>query len=195
MTSKGAVLAFFPMYVDMDNLRVLVIGGGVVASEKLQKLLDFTNNITVISTNISSETKDLIQEYALCYEERAYICGDIEGYDIVIVATDTIELHKAIYDESRSSRILVNSVDNTAYCDFIFPSYIKQGDLNISFSTSGASPAFSKQIRQYFERVIPNDVGDFLEKMKKLRRELPKGKARMQKFDGMVRNYMEKNFK
>ncbi len=183
------------MYVAMDNLRVLVVGGGVVASEKLEKLVDFTNNITLISINISSEAKDIIQEYALCYEERLYIHGDIEGYDIVIVATDTIELHKAIYAESRSSRILVNSVDNTAYCDFIFPAYIKQGDLNISFSTSGASPAFSKQIRQYFERVIPNDAGDFLEKMKNLRSKLPKGKERMEKFELMVAEYINKNFK
>ncbi len=183
------------MYMAMDRLKVLVVGGGVVASEKLQKLLEFTNNITVISTVISKQTENIIQEHVLEYKKRPYIRGDIDGYDIVIVATDTIELHKAIYEESRSSRILVNSVDNTAYCDFIFASYIKQGDLSIAFSTSGASPAFSKQLRQYFQRAIPDDAGEFLAKMKNLRSKLPKGKARMKKFEAMVAEYMKQNFK
>ena len=179
----------------MDNLRVLIVGGGVIASHKLEKLVDFTTNITVIATIISSEALATIQEHKLEYKERSYKSGDIEGYDMVVIATERIELHQSIYEESRSSRILVNSVDNIAYCDFIFPSYIKHGDLNISFSTSGASPAFSKQIRKYFETVIPSDIGDFLQKMKKLRTQLPKGEARMQKFEKMVEAYIEKNFK
>ncbi len=188
-------MAFFPMYMDMDNLKVLLIGGGVIATEKLEKLVDFTTNITIISTIISTEALAIIKEHNLSYNLRPYMRGDIEGYDIVIVATDTVELHRAIYEESRSSRILVNSVDDTRYCDFIFPSYIKQGDLTIAFSTSGASPAFAKQIRQYFETIIPKDIEGFLANMKRLRGEIPKGKERMKRFEGMVKDYMEKNFK
>lgn len=188
-------MAFFPMYMDMSDLKVLLVGGGDIATEKLEKLIDFTTNITVISTVISIEASDIIKEYELKYKLRPYMKGDIDGYDIVIVATNTVDLHKSIYEESRDSRILVNSVDDTAYCDFIFPSYIKQGDLTVSFSTSGASPAFAKQIREYFETVIPKDTDSFLQKMKELRKELPKGKERMQKFEGMVKEYMQKNFK
>ncbi len=187
-------MSFFPMYMDMSDLKVLLIGGGEIATEKLEKLVDFTDKITVISKEVSSEAQKLINDNSLILEQRLYSEGDINGFDIVIVATDTIDLHKAIYEESRGMRVLVNSVDDTAYCDFIFPSYIKRGDLTISFSTSGASPAFAKQIRHYFEEVIPGNVDEFLQKMKALRSELPKGKERMQKFEGMVKEYISKNF-
>ena len=183
------------MYMDMSGLKILLVGGGNIAVEKLEKLLDFTKEITVIASEVNLEMNTLIKDHCLALYQRPYKNGDINGFDIVVVATDTIDLHQEIYEESRQSRVLVNSVDDTRYCDFIFPSYIKRGDLTISFSTSGASPAFAKQIRRYFENVIPDNVDSFLQKMKNLRSELPKGKERMQKFEEMVREYMKKNFK
>jgi len=187
-------MAYFPLFMDMNNLKVLVVGGGTIATEKLEKLVDFTKEITVIALRIDDEAQDLIANYGLKLDQRAYIMGDIEGFDIVIVATDTVTLHKEIYEESRGSRILVNSVDNTDYCDFIFPSYVKKEDLTIAFSTGGASPAFAKQLRQHFEKIIPNSVGAFLEKMKNLRTTMPKGKERMKYFDTLVEAYFKKNF-
>jgi len=187
-------MSFFPMYMDMSNLKVLLIGGGAIATEKLEKLVDFTKEITVITKEVSPEAQSLIRDHCLTLYQRLYRNGDIQGFDIVIVATDTVDLHKAIYEESRGTRVLVNSVDDTAYCDFIFPSYLKRGDLTISFSTSGTSPAFAKHIRRYFEQVIPENVDEFLQKMKSLRSELPKGKERMQQFEMMVREYMAKHF-
>jgi len=183
------------MYMDMQNLKVLVVGGGYIATEKLEKLIDFTSAITVIALRVEDEAHSIIEEHHLTLEQRAYEVGDIQGYDIVIVATDTVELHKAIYEESRDSRILVNSVDNTDYCDFIFPSYVQKGDLTIAFSTGGASPAFAKQIRRHFERIIPDSVAGFLQKMKALRSEIPKGKERMKKFDLMVEEFFKRDFR
>ena len=188
-------MSFFPMYMDMKNLKVLVVGGGYIATEKLEKLVDFTTQITVIALRVEDEAQKIIDKYKLTLHQRAYNTRDIQGFDIVIVATDTVELHKEIYDESRGSRILVNSVDNTDYCDFIFPSYVQKGDLTIAFSTGGASPAFAKQIRRHFEKIIPDSVGEFLQKMKALRSEMPKGKERMKYFDELVEEYFKKNFK
>ena len=121
-------MAYFPMFMDMTDLKVLVVGGGEIATEKLEKLIDFTTEITVIAQRVDDEAKALIDEHVLVLHQRAYNVGDIKGFDIVIVATDTQVLHKEIYEESRGSRTLVNSVDNTAYCDFIFPSYVKKED-------------------------------------------------------------------
>ena len=187
-------MSFFPMYMDMQDLKVLVVGGGYIATEKLEKLVDFTTQITVIALRVEDEAQNIIEKYELALHKRAYKQGDIQGFDIVIVATDTIALHKEIYEESRGSRILVNSVDNTDYCDFIFPSYVQKGDLTIAFSTGGASPAFAKQIRRHFEKIIPDSVGDFLKKMKALRSTMPKGKERMKYFDEMVEKYFKENF-
>ncbi|RRS30589.1 MAG: siroheme synthase [Epsilonproteobacteria bacterium (ex Lamellibrachia satsuma)] len=188
-------MSFFPMFMDMQDLKVLVVGGGTIATEKLEKLVDFTKEITVIASEVSIEADNLIKDHCLTLYHRAYSQGDIQGFDIVIVATDTVDLHKAIYKESRGSRILVNSVDNTDYCDFIFPSYVKKDDLTIAFSTGGASPAFAKHIRSHFEKIIPDSVGAFLQKMKALRSTMPKGKERMKYFDTLVEEYFNKNFK
>ncbi|SFV63365.1 Siroheme synthase / Precorrin-2 oxidase / Sirohydrochlorin ferrochelatase [hydrothermal vent metagenome] len=188
-------MAFFPMYMDMSSLKVLLVGGGAIATEKLEKLVDFTKEITIITKELSSEADIIIRDNGLTLHQRAYRQGDLDGFDIVIVATDGVELHKSIYEESRGSRVLVNSVDDTAYCDFIFPSYIKRGDLTISFSTSGASPAFAKQIKAYFQNTIPDNIDEFLSEMKRLRGVLPKGKERMSRFEEMVREYISKNFK
>ncbi len=188
-------MSYFPMYMDMRNLKVLVVGGGYIATEKLEKLIDFTKDITIITIDIEQNAQDMIDNHTLSLHKRAYQTGDINGFDIVIVATNTVELHKEIYEESRGSRVLVNSVDNRDYCDFIFPSYVQKGDLTISFSTGGASPAFAKQIKQHFQKIIPNSVGEFLHKMKDLRTKMPKGKERMRYFDTLVEDYFRHNFK
>ncbi len=187
-------MSFFPSYLNLKDKKILLIGGGYIALEKLKKLVDFTTEIKVITKEVSDDFLEFATRYNIEIEKRAYRKGDIDGYNIVIVATDTKDLHKEIYQESRSSRVLVNSVDNTAYCDFIFPSYIKQGDLTISISTSGASPAMAKRIRIYIEKLIPSNIGEFLKEMKSLRKSMPKGKERMkffeEKSDRFIKDYL-----
>ncbi len=193
--SKGITMVYFPMFYTLDNKKILLVGGGSIATEKLEKLLEFSKEITVITKELSAECNTIIKEHCLTLYQRPYVSGDIEGFDIVIVATDTTNLHESIFLESRGKNILVNSVDNTKYCDFIFPSFIKRGDLTVAFSTSGASPAFAKYIRRYFERMIPQGVEEFLEKLKSLRKTEPKGKERMKRFDSLVKEYFKKEFK
>ena len=188
-------MSFFPAYFSLKNRKILLVGGGYIALEKLEKLVDFTKEITVISKEVSVAFRDFTTIHKIPIEERAYETGDILGYDIVIVATDTVFLHKLIYNESRSTRVLVNSVDDTAYCDFIFPSYIKKGDLTISVSTGGSSPAMAKRLRVYLEKLIPSAIEPFLKEMRGLRKTMPKGKERMnfleKKSDAFMKKYFE----
>jgi precorrin-2 dehydrogenase/sirohydrochlorin ferrochelatase len=188
-------VSFFPAYFNLNNKKILLVGGGFIALEKLEKLVDFTKEITVISKEFSSAFIMFANEHKILMITRPYVTGDIEGFDIVIVATDTVVLHKEIFEESRSLRILVNSVDDTAYCDFIFPSYVKKGNLTISISTSGASPALAKRLRLYIEKLIPSTLESFLEEMKSLRKTMPKGEKRMKFFEEKTDKFMEKNFK
>jgi len=188
-------VSFFPAYFNLNHKKILLVGGGTIALEKLEKLVDFTKDITVISKEFSADFSSFAREHKIEMQERYYVEGDIDGFDIVIVATDTITLHKAIFEESRKSRILVNSVDDTAYCDFIFPSYIKNGDLTISVSTSGASPALAKRLKVYLQNVVPSNIGEFLVEMKALRKTMPKGKERMKFFEAKTDKFMEKYFK
>ena len=186
---------FFPAFLNLTNKKILVIGGGKIAADKIEKLLDFTQNITILAPTLNDRTKELIQRYDLALIQRPYQKSDIDGFFLVIVAVDDLELQKEIFQEAQNAKVLVNSVDSTKYCDFIFPSYIKEKDLVIAFSTSGASPALSKYLRRAIQKLLPPDIGEFVEKLKNLRKSLPKGKKRMELLDQKAKEYIDRHFK
>ncbi len=187
-------MSYFPAFFRLEGKRILLVGGGVIALEKLEKLLDFSKEISIVAREASPELERLARDHCLRLMLRPYRREEALDYDLVVVATDTVDLHRQIFEETRKSRVLVNSVDDTRYCDFIFPSYVKRGELTVAFSTSGASPAFAKHIRRWFEGVLPEGVDAFLQKMKALRSEWPKGKERMRRFDRMAGEYIDKEF-
>ncbi len=184
-------MAYFPAFIKLDNSKILVIGGGNIAYEKLEHLLDFTTNIELISKEFTVDILQLIKKYNLKYSIKDYQKGDIADFSLVIVAIDDIPMQNNIFNEAKSyPKCLVNSVDSTEYCDFIFPSYIKKDDLTIAVSTSGSSPAVAKYLRQYLQNLIPDSIGNFLKEMKDYRKTMPKGKQRMEFLDKKAKDYI-----
>jgi len=184
-------MAYFPAFIKLDHIKILIIGGGYIASEKLEHLLDFTSNIKVIAPQLSDYMKQMINDNNLAYENKVYQKTDIDSFGIVVVAVDDIPLQEQIFKEAKLlPNCLVNSVDSVKYCDFIFPSYIKKDDLTIAVSTSGSSPAMAKHLRIYLQNLIPDSIGDFLKKMKNYRKTMPKGKERMEFLDKKAEQYI-----
>jgi len=184
-------MGYFPAFVQLQHKKVLLVGGGKIALEKLERLLDFTLEISIIALEISDAMESLAQKHQLKIEKRAYKKGDIEAMAMVVVAVDDIGLQAAIYEESKQYKCLCNAVDSVEYCDFIFPSYIKEENLTIAISTGGASPAFAKHFKHYLKRLIPSNVSSFLEEMKTLRKSLPKGKERMKTLDQKAQDFIK----
>jgi len=184
-------MSYFPAFLKLDEKKILIVGGGDVAYEKLVHLLDFTKQIDLIAQEFSDEMLVKIRENSLNFEKRAYARGDISEYAIVVIAVDDIPLQAEIFEESKQYKCLCNAVDSVNYCDFIFPSYIKKEDLTIAVSTSGASPAMAKHLRRYLQNLIPQSIGEFLQEMRGLRERLPKGKERMKMLDEKAKKYIE----
>ena len=184
-------MAYFPAFIKLDDLKILIVGGGFIASEKLEHMLDFTKDISVIAPELSSHMQEMIEQNELPYKQRVYEKNDIDGFGIVIVAVDDMKVQESIYLESRQKGILCNAVDSVDYCDFIFPSYIKKGDLTIAVSTSGASPAVAKHLRKFLEKVIPDSIVEFLVELKGYRTTMPKGKERMEFLDQKAKEYFD----
>lgn len=184
-------MAYFPAFIQLNDKKILIVGGGYIAFEKLEKLLDFTTNITLIAKEFSVDCMQLIEKFDLTYEKKSYEKSDVIGFEVVIAAVDDFELQEEIYFETRGRNCLCNCVDLQKYCDFIFPSYVKKGDLTIAVSTSGASPALAKQLRIYLSKLIPDSVVEFLLQMKEYRKSMPKGKERMQFLDKKAQEYVE----
>ncbi len=184
-------MAYFPAFIKLDNIDILIVGGGFIASEKLEHLLDFTKNVKVIAPQLSDYMKQMIDDNNLVYENRKYQKGDIAKFGVVIVAVDDIPLQDEIFKESKTyPNCLCNSVDSVDYCDFIFPSYIKKDDLTIAVSTSGSSPAMAKHLRRYLQNLIPDSIGEFLKELKGYRSTMPKGKDRMEFLDKKAQEYI-----
>jgi len=184
--------SYFPAFIKLDDKKILLVGGGNIAYEKLTKLLDFTKNIEIIAPEISKDILTLIALHNLNYSKLEYIKGDIKECALVVVAVDDLALQKEIFIESQDYKCLCNAVDSVAYCDFIFPSYIKEDDLTVAISTSGASPAFAKHFKRYLKEKIPKNIGVFLTEMKGLRSSIPKGMDRMKMLDKKAREFIEK---
>ncbi|WP_456486109.1 precorrin-2 dehydrogenase/sirohydrochlorin ferrochelatase family protein [Hydrogenimonas sp.] len=187
-------MAYFPAFIKLDNRKVLLVGGGHIATEKLEKLVDFTNEITIVAPEISEEIESIANERGIICHRRTYRHEDLNDIFIVVVAVDDMALQKEIYEACQSRHILCNSVDSVDYCDFIFPSYTKKGSLTVAFSTSGISPSVAKYLRRAIEKVIPDSISDFLEEMKTLRKSLPKGKERMKLLDDKAKEYIDNLF-
>lgn len=185
-------MSYFPAFLKLENKKILIVGGGVIASQKLRHLLDFTSDISVIALTFCEDMQKVIDANGLHFEKRGYCKGDIRGFSIVVVAIDDIPLQAEIFKDSREYGCLCNAVDSVEYCDFIFPSYLKNGDLTIAISTSGASPAVTKNLKRYLQKVIPSDISLFLREMKELRETLPKGDKRMKMLAKKAEDYFKK---
>ncbi|PHO13565.1 siroheme synthase [Malaciobacter marinus] len=185
---------YLPIFLNMKNKKVLVIGGGEVAHRKVLSLLKFTKDIMIVSSHIKTELKKTINKYSLTYLQDNYNSKYLEKIDILIVAVDDLKLQKNIYEETKDKKIMCNFSDFEEYCDFILPSYIKKDDLVVCVSTMGSAPAFAKEFKKYIEKLIPNDIDCFLKQMKDLRTTLPKGKKRMDLLRQKAQKYIQ-NFK
>ncbi len=184
-------MAYFPAFIQLKNRKILIVGGGKIAKEKLEKLLEFTTDIRFISKEFEPTLLEMIQKHSLDYTRKNYEEGDAKEFGIVIAAVDDIQLQKRIHKETRKYNCLYNAVDVPELCDFIFPSFIKQGELTIAVSTSGASPAFAKQLRIYLQNLLPKNIDDFLQEMRAYRKTLPKGKERMKLLEEKAKQYIK----
>ncbi len=193
--NRGDKMTVFPIILNIEKKNIIIIGGGKVATEKVKRLLNFTKNITILSPDLTPELREIILKENLVYIPKKYSPEFILNFEIIVVAVNDLKLQEEIYKEAKKNNKLCNVVDVPEYSDFLFPSIVKKGDLIVAFSTSGDSPAFSKYLRQFFERVIPDEVVNFLDEMKKLRKKIPKGKKRQEILDKKAKDFFDKHFK
>ena len=182
-------MAYFPLFVDLEDKNILVVGGGKVAERKISILLQFSRNITVVAKKIKSEKiKRFSIDRKINLKERLFQLSDLDNTDLVIVAVDDISLQKKIYDECMKRKIPVNSVDSIDYCSFIFPAIIKEEDLVIGISSSGKAPALAGRLKDIIKDCLPKNLKLVLKEVAKLRESLPKGLERQKILKDYIKN-------
>ncbi|MFC2050156.1 bifunctional precorrin-2 dehydrogenase/sirohydrochlorin ferrochelatase [Chloroflexota bacterium] len=142
---------YYPISLNLQGRKCLVVGGGRVALRKAKALLEHDANVEVVSPIFCQELNQLATDGAIRSIQRDYKSEDLQQVFIAIAATDSVKINKRVASEARRRGILVNVVDDPKNSDFIVPSYLKRGDVIVAVSTSGRSPALARKIRSELE--------------------------------------------
>ena len=150
-------MSYFPMFIDLQDRPCLIAGGGRVALRKVEALNDFGAHITVIAPTILPEIKSL---EGILYQEKSFEEADLEGQDLVVAATDDKELNHKISIACKKRHTPVNAVDQTEDCTFIFPAYLKEGEVVAAFSSGGQSPVITQYLKEKMRPVLTQHLGN-----------------------------------
>ncbi len=168
--SEPYSVPYYPVFLDLRGRSAVVVGGGSVAERKISTLLEYGADVTCIAPTITPRIDALVADGRVVHEERGYVRGDLGGAFIVVCATDSTEVNRAVYQEAEGRGCLVNVVDSPELCNFIVPSIVKRGPLQIAISTSGAAPAVAKQLRCELEQLYGPEWEDYVAFLGRMRR-------------------------
>lgn len=165
----------FPAFLKLENLRVLLVGGGNVGLEKLTAILRSSPEtaVTIVSLSFLPELRTLVNNHPrIQLIERAWQETDLDAADIVFAATDDPALHRRIKAAARARRLLVNVADTPDLCDFYLSSVVQKGQLKVAISTNGKSPTVAKRVRAVLEETLPEELDEILQQMTVIRGRL-----------------------
>ena len=165
-------MQYYPVSLDIKNRKCLVVGGGGVGTRKVMTLIDCDAKVTVVSPDVRGKLLELADRGLIILEKRPYRETDLDGMFLVIGTTDDEELNRQISMDAEKLNMLCNIADHPEVCNFILPSIVNRGDLTISISTSGKSPALAKRLRIELEEQFGNEYAEFLRLMGAIRKKL-----------------------
>jgi siroheme synthase-like protein len=167
---------FYPVYLNLEERRCVVIGGGQVAEQKVLGLLSAGAQVTVISPEVGGRLAELGAQGVIQLIKRFYRRGDLAGAFLAVAGTDDRSVNHVVWEEAEERGILLNAVDDLPHCNFIAPAIYRQGDLTVAVSTAGKSPALAARVRDRLSALIGPDYATFLELLGEVR---PKVAARV----------------
>ncbi|WP_407510465.1 TSUP family transporter [Elizabethkingia anophelis] len=188
--------SLYPIFVKLETLSLLIIGGGKIALEKLDSVLNNApqTSVKLVAKEIIPEVKALQEEYKnLVLEQRAYTYADFDAADLVIAAVNDLVVAEQIRNDAHVKGVLVNIADKPELCDFYLGSIVRKGELKIAISTNGKSPTIAKRLREILTETIPDEVDEVLDNMQNIRQQL-KGdfEYKIQELNRLTTEYLSK---
>ncbi|HBW79101.1 MAG TPA: siroheme synthase [Sphingobacterium sp.] len=165
----------FPIFVKLNQIDTLLVGGGKVALEKFQALIsnDEGLKLTIVTREIIPEFKELLQNYTqIQLHMRPFRPDDLTDNQLVIAATNNMELNEQLRNLTGQNNILFNAADKPELCDFYLGSIVKKGDLKIAISTNGKSPTIAKRVKELLNDLLPEEIDETLSLMSAYREQL-----------------------
>ncbi|MDQ4140853.1 MAG: TSUP family transporter [Bacteroidota bacterium] len=165
----------FPVFLKLHELHTLIVGGGLVGEEKISAVLRNSPEarVTLVATQILPQIKELAEQHPhVTLLERPYAVTDLEGKDLVIVATDDKALNRQIKQQAKAQKLLANVADTPDECDFYLSSIVQKGNLKIAISTNGKSPTVAKRVKEVLNETFPDELEAVLDNLQQIRNSL-----------------------
>ncbi|WP_406682730.1 bifunctional precorrin-2 dehydrogenase/sirohydrochlorin ferrochelatase [Seonamhaeicola sp. MEBiC1930] len=164
----------YPIFLKVKQLKVLIVGGGYVAEEKLTFLLKSSPDacVTMVSPMFREGTVSLAKQGNVKLVKTKYKKRFLKGRHIVVATTDKPKVNEKIYKHCRKQSVLVNVADNPPLCDFYMGGIVTKGNVKVAISTNGKSPTMAKRLRQFFEEVIPENIDDLVKNLNEYRKTI-----------------------
>ena len=187
----------FPIFVKFEQLNILLVGGGNIGLEKLTAIVKNCPDpkLTIVGEQIRDEIREIAKDLpSVEIRERKFEPADLEGLDLVFLATNNRPLNEQIRAQTRSMGILINVADTPDLCDFYLSSVVQKGDLKIAISTNGKSPTVAKRIKEFLNDIIPEDIDLVLSRMNRIRDNI-KGnfQDKVNTLNQITANWLDKN--
>jgi precorrin-2 dehydrogenase/sirohydrochlorin ferrochelatase len=145
-------MILYPVFLKLEGRKVLIVGGGHIAEEKIFGVLRSATDVTVVAPQITDKIRGWADQGLLKHVSGEYRSGMVHDYFLVIAGTDSEAVNRAVYREAKEAGILCNAVDDTQHCDFYAPAVVSRGEFQIAISTGGNSPALAQKIRKELEQ-------------------------------------------
>lgn len=169
------VNTLFPIFLKLEQLHVLIVGGGYVGLEKLTAVLANSpeTKVTLVAPEIRVEIREMATSHShVVLVEDVYQPMYLKDKDLVIVGTNDKLVNTQVQQDCKTHKILVNVADTPDLCDFYLSSVVKKGDLKIAISTNGKSPTFAKRFREVLEEILPESLQETLDNLQQIRNRL-----------------------
>ena len=185
-------MSYFPMFIDLAEKKCVIIGGGMVALQKLKVLHDFSADIKLIAREICSPVREFCNHNQISYCEKEYEEKDLQEAFLVVAATNQESLNRSGYETCVKRRISVNVVDQPSLCTFIFPAYLREQNVVAAFSSSGKSPATVQYLKECMKDYLTEEVGEAAEYLGAIRPYVQQHTENMQQRKMIYRKILER---
>lgn len=166
-------MALYPIFIELKNRPVIVIGGGRVGAEKVRGLLAAEADITLVSPDLIDELRDHVAAGRIRHIARVYEESDLDGgYEFIMVATDDGAINAEVAAAGKRRGLWVNAADDPKNCDFILPAVVRKGKITLAASTSGTSPALARRLREELDAYLTEDMPALADLLAEVRQEM-----------------------
>lgn len=160
---------YFPLFLDIRDKHILVVGGGIVAFRKIKLILSAGGRPLVVAPDIINDISRLAKQGKCVLQQRKFIADDIKGVSLIFVAVNDKHLEQKINILSSQNNIPINVVDNQKLCSFITPAIVERDPLLVAISSSGKAPVAARRLREDLESRLTQDYSKLVQFMGNLR--------------------------